>query len=42
MTDHRINLTLYALGQIMGGDLGEIIDALVAHDQAERLAEMEG
>ena len=42
MTDHRINLTLYALGQIMQGDLGEIIDALVAEDQAARLAEMEG
>jgi peptide chain release factor 1 len=42
MTDHRINLTLYALAQIMGGDLGEIIDALTAQDQAERLAEMEG
>ena len=42
MTDHRINLTLYALGQIMGGDLDPIIDALTAHDQAERLAEMEG
>jgi peptide chain release factor 1 len=42
MTDHRINLTLYALPQIMGGDLTEIIDALVAHDQAEKLAEMEG
>ncbi|MCB2124142.1 MAG: PCRF domain-containing protein, partial [Rhodobacteraceae bacterium] len=41
MTDHRINLTLYALPQIMGGDLGEVIDALVAHDQAARLAEME-
>ncbi|HQU69544.1 MAG TPA: peptide chain release factor 1 [Albidovulum sp.] len=41
MTDHRINLTLYALGQIMGGDLGEVIDALVAHDQAAKLAEME-
>ena len=41
MTDHRINLTLYALPQIMGGDLTEIIDALVSHDQAERLAEME-
>jgi protein subunit release factor B len=36
MTDHRINLTLYALGQIMAGDLTEVIDALVAHDQAER------
>ena len=42
MTDHRINLTLYALGQIMAGDLGEVIDALVAHDQANKLAEMEG
>jgi peptide chain release factor 1 len=41
MTDHRINLTLYALPQIMGGDLEEVIDALIAHDQAEKLAEME-
>jgi len=39
MTDHRINLTLYALPQIMGGDLDEVIDALVADDQARRLAE---
>jgi peptide chain release factor 1 len=42
MTDHRINLTLYALPQIMGGDLGEIVDALIANDQAAKLAEMEG
>lgn len=42
MTDHRINLTLYALPQIMGGDLDGVVDALVAHDQAEKLAEMEG
>jgi peptide chain release factor 1 len=42
MTDHRINLTLYALVQIMAGDLDAVIDALTAHDQAERLAEMEG
>ncbi len=41
MTDHRINLTLYRLDQIMAGDLGEVIDALVAEDQARRLAEME-
>lgn len=41
MTDHRINLTLYSLSQIMQGDLGPIIDALVAQDQAEKLAEME-
>ena len=42
MTDHRINLTLYALPQIMAGDLTEVIDALVSHDQAARLAEIEG
>ena len=38
MTDHRINLTLYSLDKVMAGDLGEIIDALVSHDQAARLA----
>ena len=42
VTDHRINLTLYRLDQVMSGDLDEIIDALVAADQAERLAEMDG
>eukprot|EP00095_Tigriopus_kingsejongensis_P006457 snap_masked-scaffold3856_size7290-processed-gene-0.1 protein:Tk06457 transcript:snap_masked-scaffold3856_size7290-processed-gene-0.1-mRNA-1 annotation:"peptide chain release factor 1" len=40
MTDHRINLTLYALGQIMQGDLDEIIAALTADAQAALLAEM--
>ena len=42
LTDHRINLTLYALDRVMEGDLVEIIDALTAHDQAERLAATEG
>ncbi len=42
LTDHRINLTLYALTQVMGGELDEIIDALIADDQARLLAEMEG
>ncbi|PZO66989.1 MAG: peptide chain release factor 1 [Paracoccus denitrificans] len=42
MTDHRINLTLYALDRVMHGDLVEIIDALTAHDQAARLAASEG
>ena len=41
VTDHRINLTLYKLDQVMAGDLTEIINALVAADQAERLAEFE-
>src|SRR6056297_265310 len=40
MTDHRINLTLYALDKVMGGDLDEIIDALVQDAQARQLAEM--
>ena len=40
MTDHRINLTLYKLDAIMGGDLDEIADALTADGQARMLAEM--
>jgi peptide chain release factor 1 len=40
VSDHRINLTLYKLPQIMEGEaLGEIVDALVAARQAELLAE---
>ena len=37
VTDHRIGLTLYKIDQIMDGDLDEIIDSLIAADQAERL-----
>jgi peptide chain release factor 1 len=40
MTDHRINLTLYRLEAVMGGDLDEVIDALTADAQASLLAEM--
>lgn len=40
VTDHRINLTLYRLDQVMQGDLTEVIDALSADDQAARLAEL--
>jgi peptide chain release factor 1 len=42
VTDHRINLTLYRLDQVMQGDLDEVIDALIADHQATLLAEMEG
>jgi peptide chain release factor 1 len=42
MSDHRINLTLYKLDQIMQGDLDETIDALTADAQARLLAEMNG
>ncbi|WP_316013086.1 peptide chain release factor 1 [Roseobacter sp. HKCCA0434] len=40
LTDHRINLTLYKLDQVMQGDLDEVIEALQAADEAERLAAM--
>ena len=38
ITDHRINLTLYKIEQIMDGDLTEMTDALIAEHQAELLA----
>ncbi len=41
MTDHRINLTLYRLDQIMDGDLDDVTDALIADHQARQLAEMD-
>ena len=37
VTDHRIGLTLYKIDNVMDGDLDELIDALSAADQAERL-----
>jgi peptide chain release factor 1 len=43
VTDHRINLTLHRLPEILEGPgLGELIDALIAEDQAKRLASLEG
>ncbi|MDP4299794.1 peptide chain release factor 1 [Leptothrix discophora] len=41
VTDHRINLTLYKLGAVMDGDLGELTAALQAAQAAEQLAELE-
>jgi len=38
LTDHRINLTLYKLNQVLQGDLDEIIDALIAHERMQALA----
>jgi len=41
VTDHRIGLTLQKLPQIIAGPgLGELIDALIAEDEAKRLAAM--
>jgi peptide chain release factor 1 len=41
VTDHRINLTLYSLPQVMEGEVDELLDALIAEDQAARLAALE-
>ena len=38
VTDHRINLTLYKIGQIMDGELDELVSALIAEHQTEQLA----
>ena len=38
VTDHRINLTLYKLEQIMNGNLEELIDALITADQAAKMS----
>ena len=41
LTDHRINLTLYKLGQIMEGDLGDVVAALQAAQAQDQLATLE-
>jgi len=42
VTDHRINLTLHRLPEVLAGPgLGDLIDALIAEDQAKRLAAMD-
>ncbi|MBV9757893.1 MAG: PCRF domain-containing protein, partial [Alphaproteobacteria bacterium] len=38
VSDHRINLTLYKIERVMQGELDEFIDALIAEDEAARLA----
>lgn len=40
VTDHRINLTLYKLDRVMGGDIQEIVDACVMADQAAKLSRL--
>ncbi len=42
LTDHRINLTLYKLGAIMEGDLGDVVAALQAAQAQDQLATLEG
>ena len=42
VTDHRIGLTLYKLESVLDGDMDELIDALTAADQSEKLKNGEG
>jgi peptide chain release factor 1 len=42
VTDHRINLTLHRLPEILEGELDELIAALTAQDEADRLAQLDG
>ena len=42
VTDHRINLTLHRLPEILEGEMDDLIGALIAEDEAERLATLDG
>jgi len=42
VTDHRINLTLYSLDAVLGGELDTVVDALLADKRARQLAESDG
>jgi len=42
LTDHRIGLTLYSLGQIVEGDIGPVVEALQKADLEQKLAELTG
>ncbi|RKD31397.1 peptide chain release factor 1 [Thermohalobacter berrensis] len=41
ITDHRINLTKYNLDAFLDGEIDEVVDALITHDQAEKLKAVE-
>jgi peptide chain release factor 1 len=42
VTDHRINLTLHRLPEILEGHMDELVDALIGEDQAAKLANLDG
>jgi peptide chain release factor 1 len=42
VTDHRINLTLHRLPEILEGEMDELVGALISEDEAERLASLDG
>lgn len=41
VTDHRIGLTVHKLEQVLNGELDEIIDALIIHEQTNQLQKVE-
>ena len=41
VTDHRINLTLHRLPEILAGEMAELVGALIGEDEAERLASLD-
>ena len=41
MTDHRINVDLHNLPNVLDGDLDRLLDELISIDQAQRLADIE-
>ena len=41
VTDHRINLSLYNIDEIMKGNINELIETIIAEDQAIKLANLE-
>ncbi|AJP73767.1 peptide chain release factor 1 [Sphingomonas hengshuiensis] len=42
VTDHRINLTLHRLPEILQGEMEELLGALISQDEADRLAQLDG
>ncbi len=42
VTDHRIGLTIYKLDRVLGGELDEVVDALVEDERARQLTELDG
>ncbi len=40
VTDHRIGLTIYKLDRVLGGELDEVVDALVEHERAQQLTDL--
>ena len=39
VTDHRIGFTIYRLADVLAGDLGDVVDALIADERARQLAD---